>query len=270
MIAVLTVLQEILYWAAELMVVCVVVSYWAPQLEKHRHRITVTALGALTLAVAARWVVSGHPPIFGTFENSLAGSWSILVFLMALERGFLDGFFPRVLGRWLSLWMPAMLVVGLFFQRLPVPLTISERSLFIDVHVTLAWVAHTLLLATSTAALLVVAGRAGEAEAEWDGALFRGAGMGFAFFTMMIAVGSVYSYLLFSDWFKWEITETFAAAAWLVYGLAIHAALFFGWRGKKLAWVLLIALPLMLATFWVWSFYPGTYHHFEIPMLRAS
>ncbi len=267
----LTVVQEVLYWAAALMFAGFASAAWVKPLRPHRTRLLWLAVCLMTLAAVARWVVTGHPPIFGTFENSMAATWAVGVFLILEGQGRLRGILPSRVAPFFALWIPVFLGFGMFFNRTPLPLTISERSIFVDVHVTFAWLAHTMLLATSTLAICIVSGRFGESPSvEWDEALLRGAGAGFALFTLMISVGSFYSYLLFADWFRWEITEAFAADSWLAYGLAIHSFLFFGWRGKKLAWLVLIALPLMLGTFWVWSLYPGTYHHFEIPLLRAS
>lgn len=270
MTSVLTIAQAAFCWLASALAATAAASYWVPRLRSPRVWIVRGALFVLTLGVGIRWAVAGHPPIFGTYENSLAAAWFILAFLVISDSGRLDGLFPRETGSLLSLWLPVILGFGLFFERDPYPLTISERSLIVDLHVLFAWLAHTVLLATSTIAARVVFGRSDDVDDERGDSLVRGAGTGFALFTAMITVGSVYSYLLFADWFRWEIAEAFAAATWLVYGLAIHAALFFGWRDKRLAWVLLIALPLMLGTFWVWSLYSGTYHHFEIPILRAS
>jgi ABC-type transport system involved in cytochrome c biogenesis permease subunit len=73
----------------------------------------------------------------------------------------------------------------------------------------------------------------------------------------------VYSLMLFSDWYRWQLVEAFAAAAWVAYSMLLHARLMFGWRGRKLAWFAVALVPLMVGTFWVWSVYPGTYHYFE-------
>lgn len=225
-------------------------------------------MGVLTLSIAARWIVSTHPPIFGTFENSIAAAWCVGLAALLLDSGFRG--LPRSLLKYTAPWAPVALVFGAFFERDPFPLTISERSLLVDIHVLFAWGAHTVLLAASSVAIVVLFGRAEEFEGYADDIMFRGAGVGFALLTLMIAVGSAYSFLLFADWFRWELVETFAAATWLAYGLVLHAAMMFRWRGKPLAWAILAVLPLTIGLFWTWSIYSGTYHHFEIPLFRAE
>ncbi|MBA4371089.1 MAG: hypothetical protein C0418_05890, partial [Coriobacteriaceae bacterium] len=132
-----------------------------------------------------------------------------------------------------------------------------------------AWAAHTVLLGVSTAAIMTLVEKRSADVQDHDEVMVRGTGFGFAFFTLMLGVGAIYSYLLFADWYQWELVGAFAAAAWGGYGCVIHAAMSFGWRGRRLAWAVLLVLPLMLGTFWVWSVYSQTYHHFDITEIRS-
>jgi len=268
--AALTIVQEALYWAAAIVLLAATVAFWLEDRVAGRARQIMLAGSCLLLASAiARWIVTGHPPIFGTFENSIASAWAISMVVVFGRRLSYVRALPADFERWFAFWIPLTLGFGLFFTRTPYPLTISERSIIVDIHVLFAWLAYTALLLTSTVALLVVTRRKGWEGSAVDDVLVRGAGVGFALFTVMLGVGSLYSYLLFADWFRWEIVEAFAVAAWLGYASVLHAHMFFGWRGRKLAWVVLVVLPLLIGTFWVWSFYSTTYHHFEIPEIKA-
>lgn len=227
-------------------------------------RVLIGCLVAETVLIGVRWYLTGHPPIFGTHENTLAASWFIGIAVLLLARREGDA---RIL-RLLLPWMPVHLAYGLlFFAVTPYPLTISERSVVVDLHVLLAWTAYTVILSGAMFALDTVL--RGQAESGGD-EVFVSLTLGFAAFTAMLAVGSFYSYQIFGSWFTWEITETICAAAWLGYGLAVHARLLFGWSGRRLAWFALALLPLLLLAFWVWSLYPGTYHHFDIIPIRAT
>lgn len=270
MIGLLTSAQEWLYWLSAAVLVASVVMMWIPRpVRVSAPALMRLGLLLLTVSVVMRWVVTGHPPIFGTFENSIASTWCIVVGVLFGRRAFRVAELPDDFERWFSLWIPVTLAFGAFFTRTPYPLTISERSIMVDIHVVFAWAGYTLLIAASTIAGLVVARRDGWDSEPADAVMVRAAGVGFAMFTAMIALGSFYSYLLFADWFKWEIVESFALAAWLGYSSVLHVRMFFAWRGTRLAWVLLMVLPLLLGTFWVWSIFTRTYHHFEIPEIRA-
>lgn len=266
----LRIAHDILYWTSVAALFGGVVATWLPALSLWSGRLLTVGFVTLTAAIVPRWIAVGHPPIFGTFENSIAAVWFLLVAIGLFMRSS-DAETAPALARGLTLWIVPLLCLGWFFDRTMYPLTISERSLLVDIHVLFAWTAHTALLVASTAAILVIRrGTDQPAEGRWDALLFRSVGYGYAALTLMLAVGATYSYLLFGSWYKWEMVESFAAAAWLGYAVVLHAAMTFGWRGRRLAWSLLSVLPLMLGTFWVWSFYAGTYHHFEIPAIKAS
>jgi len=264
----LLVAHQVTYWVAFGTLIVACVSPWVPPIRRFRMPLLWIGFASLTISVACRWIVTQHPPIFGAFENTLASSWFLVAGVLIIE-GRLSRSTPSRLGAYLGLWLIPMLLAGPFFEMTAYPLTISERRIFVDIHALFAWLAQTVLLVASTAALVQVF-RLADDEDDWDHMVFRGAGVGFAFFTLMMAFGSLYSYLLFSDWFRWELVGALAAATWLTYGTAVHLRLFFGWRGTRLAWVIVVALPLMLATLWVWSFYSATYHHFEIPEIKAQ
>ena len=262
--------HQIAYWIAVVVVSGLVLALWSDRFHRRVPTFAVFALAALTISIVPRWLQTGHPPIFGTYENTIAAAWSLLVaIVIVLRRGSSDT--DDYLVKLLSLWLIPLLAIGWFFDRAPYPLTISERSLLVDIHVLFAWSAHTALLVASVAAIAAIARAARENEsAHWDALMFRTVGYGFAALTLMLAIGSVYSYLLFGEWYKWELVEALAAASWIAYATVLHSAMMFSWRGRRLGWAILAVLPLMIATFWVWSFYAGTYHHFEIPAIRAT
>lgn len=232
------------------------------------NRVLLAALTLSTVAAALRWVATGHPPVFGTFENTMASSWALMLLALVL---LLKNDRPGI--RWeataLLVWVPVTTIYGLFFSRVPYPLTISERNILIDIHVSLAWAAYAVLLWACMVALRIVLTRDDPANDSADRALLRSAGLGFVLFTGLILVGAIYSFQLFTRYFTWEIVETLSVCAWLAYSLILHQRLFFGWRGKRLAALVLATLPLLLATYWAWSLFSGTYHFFEITEFRA-
>lgn len=256
---------------AALAIVAGALGLWFDRFVANAYRVLVAGFGILTVSLVARWMVTGHPALFGTFENAAAATWFIVGVVLIDRYRLSNRVLPGRLAPALAAWTILILGFGAFFNPDPYPLTISERSIFIDIHVLIAWLAHTVLLIGGTAALLQVTHMVGDIdEDDMHQIVFRGAGVGLALFSAMIAVGSFYDFLLFSNWFTWEVVEVFAVAAWIAYALVIHAVMFFGWRGQRLAWAMLAATVLMLGTFWVWSFYSDTYHHFEIPALRAG
>ncbi|HEU5250190.1 MAG TPA: hypothetical protein VFW15_09395, partial [Thermoanaerobaculia bacterium] len=97
---------------------------------------TWASSATLAGALLVRWARSGHPPVFGTFEMDLAETLSLLIFALALSRDagsrYLRG--PALVA--------SLTLLHTFLLRTEItPLTISERSLWIDLHAVLAWLA---------------------------------------------------------------------------------------------------------------------------------
>lgn len=268
MTASLLLVHSAAYWVAFALFVAAAGVLWAaPGRTALASRLLVGALASQALAAVARWVVTAHPPIFGTYENTIAASIAVGIALVVHLRGSrpVDALYARLT----ALWPPLFLAFGLFFPRVPYPLTISERNLLVDIHVALAWGAFAVLLSGAMRAAALLIERESDLEAERLERIVRTTGVGFALFTCMLAIGAVYSYVLFADFWRWEIVGTSSAVAWIGYGGAMHAHLMYGWRDRRLAWVIVGLLPVLLFVFWAWSIYAGTYHHFDLNALIA-
>jgi len=237
---------------------------------------TVAAAVALvTVAVALRWAGVGHPPVFGTFENSLAAAWAIGVGSLLISR---SATWRHV---WLGTlpWAAGILAWGLRFNTNRIPLTISERSLWVDVHVVVAWLAYFAITALLSVAVVgVLRGVEARAGRDWawaadlpprgwaDELLVQASAYSFIGFTGVILTGAFYSWLLFGEFWRWDIVEVLGLVVWMVLGLMLHLRLFFGWRGTKLAALSVFVYAGALAMYWGLALFPASsYHYFELP-----
>ncbi len=224
----------------------------------------VAVLG--TLAVALRWAAAGHIPMFGTFENTLLASvflaWAAVVTSLRRDSAGAWG--------WAAPWSLALLLYGAFFRREPLPLTISEQSLWVEAHAIFAWVAFAGFLAATSVSVPRLLGRPawGMTPEASDDAIGSWLNVGFLAMTAMILTGAWYLYLLFAEFWRWDVVGTLSMVAWLAYALVIHARLFYSLSGRGLAAAVVSVLPLLLLALWIWSVFPGTYHHFEITLIR--
>lgn len=244
----------------------VAVRFWP---HRGGHGLYVTRAGAVVgvVGLVARSIDAGHLPIFGTFENTWTCAAAILIFCSVA---------PRLLGgaedmwRWMVPWSLVFLVFGTQFRSSAVALTISEQSILVDVHVVLAWTAFAALLCAATLSLLRVFGtQLGwtaplESQRIHDRLIFGG----YVAFTAMLAVGAFYLWVLFATLWRWDIVGALSLLAWLLYSILIHVRLFYRWHGLGYHIGALAVLPVLLLAFWVWSLYPGTYHYFDIPLIR--
>lgn len=224
----------------------------------------VTGL-AMLIATAAVWGrrawVAGHLPLFGTYESSL--SLALATLLVPLAFGIRR---PRVPAVWpfASAVAGLLLAHGARFDPTVYALTISERSLAVDVHAILAWLAFGAL--TANAALATVAVARGDGPV--DGPLARTLSVGFALHSGMMASGSFYKFLLFGTAWSFDPIESLGFVAWIAYGTLLHMHLMAGWSGRRLgAWCLALFAILVVSYrgivyFPAWS----TYHVFDMDL----
>jgi len=250
-----------LWWLALGLMLLGTVSLWLPRTWWWAGAVMLAA-GTVADAtfIVLRAVGVGRPPVMGTFENTLVAAGAIA--LVALACALAGPFAGRPqLARLLAPWAFSTLAYGLFFRSQPMALEASGRSLLGYAHAFVGWLDLAVLLAATSAALATAVAK--DSDGLWDEAHARLLGIGFALLTVTMATGALLSLLLFSEWFRWQVVESFAAAAWIAYALVLHARLMFGWRGRRLALATLAVLPVVIAAFWIWSVYPDTYHYFE-------
>jgi len=229
--------------------------------HKHRARSLSLAPGAvlLTIALAYRWRLTGHPPVFGTFEASAADAWACA--LVAIATAFV---WPRI--KWIQpiggALAVGMLAFGMRFTAKHYPLTISETSLWVDFHATQAWAAFGLYACSTAAAFVSLAKKATD---ESDDAAYRLAELGFIFHSTLIMSGSYYASILMAEYWQWDVVESASLLSWLFYGFVLHLRPLFGYRGRKLAVWLILAFAALVVSYklpaYAWSF---TYHFFDL------
>jgi ABC-type uncharacterized transport system permease subunit len=69
---------------------------------------------------------------------------------------------------------------------------------------------------------------------------------GFPLLTLTIVTGGIWSANFRSRYWLWEGKETFALLAWMILGLIITARLLRGWRGKKAAYLTILAFAALI------------------------
>lgn len=84
--------------------------------------------------------------------------------------------------------------------------------------------------------------------------------IGFVMLTLMIISGALWTKQVHGSYWAWDPLEVQALISWLVYAIWMHLRLTFGWRGKKLAWYSLLALPVMVITIWGIPLVPDMFH----------
>jgi cytochrome c-type biogenesis protein CcsB len=209
------------------------------------------AFGIHTVLVAWRWIATGHIPTIGNFENALAGSWFIVA--MVIWAGWKERYPLLAAGA-----LPFALIIlggGAMSDTTARPMSASLRSFWLYIHIFFAWLAYGgYTVACGAGIAFLTKSRKGSASGDdlsrLDELMFRSTVFGFITDAVMIAAGSIWAKDLWGAYWSWDPVETWSLLSWLIYGLALHLRITMGWRGRRLAWVLVFAIVGVLISFW--------------------
>ncbi len=205
-----------------------------------------------TSLVAWRWIATGHVPTIGNFENALAGGWFIVFMTLAASW---KGRYPLLTAASLPF---ALLIMGggALSDTAARPMVAALKSFWLYIHIFFAWLAYgSYTIASGAGISYLLKSKPGaetprEALERLDELMFRATVFGFITDAVMIGAGAIWANDLWGAYWSWDPVETWSLLSWLIYGLALHLRVTLGWRGRKLAWVLVFAIIGVLISFW--------------------
>jgi cytochrome c-type biogenesis protein CcsB len=203
--------------------------------------------------------VQGHLPWAGDYENGLMGGWFIIALTLYVA------WRQKPLQALAAVTLPGtLLMMGFGAMRNPVlsPMAASLKSLWLYIHVYFAWLAfgaYTLACATGVLYLLKEKDEKKPFHnpvyvkfpdrGRLEDLLFRYIVFGFITDAVMIAAGAIWAKDLWGNYWSWDPVETWSLVSWLIYGTVIHLRVTFGWKGRRLAWLAIVAILGMIITF---------------------
>jgi len=220
-----------------------------------------TGLGFLvhSVAIGARYLSQGHLPWAGDYESALMGGWFIIAGTLFV------GWRTKALQGMATATLPLVIIMmGFGVMRNPqlAPIAASLQTYWLYVHVYFAWLAfcaYTLAMAAGVLYLLKQRDAAAPQRNpiydrfpsldRLDELIFRYVVYGFITDSIMIVAGSIWAEGLWGSYWSWDPVETWSLISYLVYGLAIHLRVTMGWRGAKLAWLVIAALSTVIISF---------------------
>ncbi len=235
-------------------------------------------LVAHLVAVGARIEYTGHLPVASRYENVLTGGAVVMSFslLTILRR--------RPLLPMLVFVAPfALLMLGYALLKQPRFTTMSLvlDNLWMFVHIFFAWLAYgAYSVAAALGVVHLLRSRDGQRElppllqrlpepAVLGDLTFRSIVFGFIGHVVMIATGAIWARDLWGNYWSWDPVETWSLLSGLLYGLWIHLRVGLHWRGRRMAWLAVAALPTVLFAFWGTSMFGGTSHSLDDLRLKT-
>jgi cytochrome c-type biogenesis protein CcsB len=243
------------------------------RLAKIGFLLVVGGFVAHTASIVMRWVSTGRLPYVQDYENALSGTWAIVVLYLVIS--FIA---PRVRVSGIVVLPCVLLTIGygLLVPSDPGPVTPAYRSLWLVVHVIFAWATYSAYVAAASLATLELLKTGRRKLIKPDSALgrtpeperlaemtFRLVVVGFIVNGAAMASGAIWAYELWGSYWRWDPVETWTLLTWLAYAFYLHAHITLGWRGRRLAWVVVFALFGVMMTFWGVQLAPTTYHLFR-------
>jgi cytochrome c-type biogenesis protein CcsB len=212
-------------------------------------------LASQTVAIIVRWARTGHGPLVGFYEVALVASFGAVLGFLLLQ------------WRYRGLRMAGVAVMPVSFLILGATLLVSNRatavtgslaSVWLLIHIAFAQLGFAFYVAgfVLAVAYLMRDSNRGERFKPWldklpeqdelDSLTLRIVGAGFLFQGIMIASGAIWANEAWGRYWSWDPIESWSLIAWAIYAIYLHLTLTRGWRGRKAAWVLVIALPVII------------------------
>ena len=228
-------------------------------LDRQRtEKIARTATGLMVLAdlllfagLVARGLSASRFPLANMYEFSITGAFIfVTAYLIALRKHDL---------RWLGLVvsLAALLTLGTATTLLYVesaPLVPALKSPWLLIHVLAAIISGGIfLLANSIAGAYLILEKIerGKGRGPWasrlpsldtlDQLTYRLIALVFPIWTFSIIAGAIWAEAAWGRYWGWDPKETWAFITWVAYAAYLHARVTAGWKGKKAAWLCLIA-----------------------------
>jgi cytochrome c-type biogenesis protein CcsB len=205
----------------------------------------------LLAGLITRGLSAERLPLGNMYEFSITGAFAFTTaYLIALKKFQI---------RWLGLFVAAgaLLTLGTAATLLYVesaPLVPALKSPWLVIHVSAAIISGGIfLLANSIAAIYLILEKieGKGARGNWSARLpsldaldqltYRLIALVFPLWTFSIIAGAIWAEAAWGRYWGWDPKETWSFITWVAYAAYLHARVTAGWKGKKAAWLCLIA-----------------------------
>ena len=205
--------------------------------------------GVLTAYLIARGVVAGRVPLSNQFEFATGFAWGIAVMLIVLQ--------SRSRAEWIRVAAMPMVFLVLSYAALQ-PQEITElmpalKSAWFTLHIGSAVFSYaSFVLAGCGGLRYLILSRKEHTNSQLmqiDYLCYRLVALGFLLLTVVILSGAIWAEQAWSAFWTWDPKETWALITWILYAIYLHLRMRKKLSGKVMAWMVVIAVPVVLFTF---------------------
>lgn len=230
----------------------------------------VTGFLLQSASIGIRWNATGHPPAMREYENALLGSVIILIIF-----GILRYWHRRIEVVGVAVIPVVLLTLGNGIMKRPYlePMAPPFKSNWLWLHLYFAWIAYGAFCIGAGLGILYLLKDRAQAIRRQESEHKRGEGweagfvgrlpelgimndlmlkiiiFGFVALTVQIGAGSLWAFNLWGRYWGWDPIETWSLVTWLVYGTYIHLGITLGWKGRRMAWLAIIAIISLFITY---------------------
>jgi cytochrome c-type biogenesis protein CcsB len=217
-------------------------------------------------ALVLRWIATGHGPYLLKYEVLSSNAWVAVAALVLF-------LWPR------PAWSPLALVAlptailalgfGLFSSAEVRDIPPTLRSIWLVFHITFAKLAAAAFVLSLAAAVIQLLRTRG-ARWRWldrapvcdvlDAYIVRFVGFGLLFWSLTITAGAIWANQSWGRYWGWDLIETWSLISWLVYGIFLHARIFFRLRPVATAWSSVGAFAIFVLTLLILPFLLPSMH----------
>jgi cytochrome c-type biogenesis protein CcsB len=83
---------------------------------------------------------------------------------------------------------------------------------------------------------------------------------GFIMLGLMLVSGSLWYHQIKGSYWSWDPVEVWSLCSWLVYGVYLFLRYALGWRNRRMAWFALLALGVIIISYWGIPFFKHDFH----------
>lgn len=235
--------------------------------------------GLHSLALAAAWWQGGALPALNLRQSLDLFSWAImgatLVVNLRLE--------IMILGALAAPLCALLLMAAAVLPKPTLPPSALLKSAWVVVHVLSLLAGYGLMALTFLAGLLYLLQdslirrkRLGAAFkrlpplSRLDALSQQALVAGFCLLTVGLISGAAYAQITLGTYWRWHPKEVWSLITWLLYAALLHTRLVQGWRGRRGAWLGVVAFAALMFTFVGAGLLFGGYHSFQaLPTLGS-